>query len=249
MMDQSGSMSDTVPGGSTKWEAVKQALATFVGDPINNGTSVGIQFFGQPAGGGTPPPTCMKDADCGAFGPCLQPFGICQGAGGGDSCNESDYAKPFVEIQPLPGVAASINSAMNGHSPMTSTPTEPALRGLIAHASEWQKAHPNRVTVGILITDGLPTECTIQDGPGLQAIAAAAYNGSPKIRTAVIGILGSADSPTILDDIAIGGGTANICPGANAACILDTTQPASNSVAKQLEVALQAIQAQAIGCP
>jgi hypothetical protein len=47
MLDQSGSMSGPVPGG-TRWTAVTQALGTFVGQPNLSGVSVGIQYFGLP---------------------------------------------------------------------------------------------------------------------------------------------------------------------------------------------------------
>src|SRR5262245_20350540 len=42
MLDQSGSMSDPVPGG-TKWTAITAALNTFLQAPASAGISVGIQ--------------------------------------------------------------------------------------------------------------------------------------------------------------------------------------------------------------
>lgn len=46
MMDQSGSMSETVSGGGSKWTAVTQALSAFVSDPSTGGIGVGIGYFG-----------------------------------------------------------------------------------------------------------------------------------------------------------------------------------------------------------
>lgn len=129
MLDQSGSMSDPVSGG-TKWTAVTGALQTFLGQPGLDGVSVGIQYFGLPAANGVD-----------------------------DSCTASDYAKAEVEIAPLPGVASSIISSMGQHSPTTLTPTSAALQGAIDHATAWEHAHSSEVTAVIFATDGDPSEC------------------------------------------------------------------------------------------
>jgi hypothetical protein len=244
MMDQSGSMSDTVSGGATKWQAVTQALTAFVNDPKNAGLGIGIQYFGLPAGGGAPPASCMKDSDCIVggtnYGPCfgaLPPIlpGICFGASGSsDSCTAADYAKPEVEIGTLPGVAGAITTSIGKHSPTSSTPTAPALQGAVDHAKAWATAHPDHVVIAVLATDGDPTECTPTDIPSISNIAMAALNGNPKIRTFVIGV---GTSTANLDGIAQGGGTAP-------AFIVDTNA----NVVQQFEDALKAIQGTALGC-
>jgi hypothetical protein len=235
MLDQSGSMLDTVAGGGTKWDAVTAALKAFVTQPGLGGISVGIQYFGLPPGGSmTCGTTCATDADCGpaTCGPCF--FGICLGGGAaGDSCDANDYAKADVEIAPLPGVAPAIINSINAHSPTTSTPTSAALAGAIQHAKDWATQHPNHVVIDIFATDGDPSECDL-DQNNINAIAAAGYNGMPKISTFVIGV---GSSLTALNGIAAAGGTGQ-------AFIVDTTQ----NVNQQFIMALNAIRGAALGC-
>ncbi|MEO5727514.1 MAG: hypothetical protein ABI134_15015, partial [Byssovorax sp.] len=45
MLDQSGSMSDPVAGGATRWAAVTSAFKTFVNQPGAADIGVGIQYF------------------------------------------------------------------------------------------------------------------------------------------------------------------------------------------------------------
>lgn len=182
MQDQSGSMSDTTSTGGTKWDGVKAALDGFMGDPGSAGIGVGIQYFGLKGGSG------------GIFG-------------SGTSCTVADYQKPEVEIAPLPGVKASIDTSLAKHSPTGGTPTGPALEGALNHAHEWQVAHPSHVVIVLLATDGLPTLCTPQDIPTISSDAAAAAKAG--IRTYVIGVLADGDlsmgADTNLNDISKAG--------------------------------------------
>jgi hypothetical protein len=237
MLDQSQSMSETVGGGGTKWAAITAALNAFVSTP-QQGVSVGLQYFGLPPGSsgggcvaGTP---CQTSADCNG-GHCRS-SGVCScgTSGGGDSCSAADYAKPDVEIAPLPGVATQISSSIAQHSPSTSTPTAPALQGAIQHASTWSTAHPGDVTIVVFATDGDPTECTPQDIPSISQIAANGASANPKILTFVIGV---GSSTSNLNAIAQGGGTGS-------AFIVDTTQ----NVNQQFLDALNKIRGAALGC-
>jgi hypothetical protein len=49
MFDRSGSMTDSVGGGLTKWTALTPALEAFFGDPRSAGLSASLQFFPQSA--------------------------------------------------------------------------------------------------------------------------------------------------------------------------------------------------------
>ena len=199
-------MNDSVTGG-TKWTTVKSALQTFVTQPNLTGISMGIGFFGVPAGGGATCSafTCNTTADCGAAacGPCTA--GICTGAfsSGGDSCTASDYATPEVEIMALPGVGNMIMSSINAHSPSTSTPTSAALQGAIDHAASWATSHVGHTTVVVLATDGDPTECDTSL-TNIDAIASAGVAMAPSIKTFVIGV---GPDTTNLNGIAVAGGT------------------------------------------
>jgi hypothetical protein len=129
MLDQSGSMTDTVSGGGTKWSTVTSALDSFLTQPGLTGFSVGLQYFGLP------------------------------GSGFGDSCTASDYATAAVEIAALPGSATALTTSIAAHSPTSGTPTSAALQGAINHASAWATAHAGDVTAVVLATDGDPEEC------------------------------------------------------------------------------------------
>lgn len=51
MLDQSGSMSESVAGGGTKWSAVTSAISSFVSQSGLTGISMGVQYFGLGAEG------------------------------------------------------------------------------------------------------------------------------------------------------------------------------------------------------
>jgi len=208
-LDQSTSMGD-----SNKWTSVTGALASFVQQPASAGMSVGLGYFAVE----TPPPTCSTTScttsgDCGsaACGPCIA--NACVGAiaaglgGGGDSCNAADYATPSVEIAALPGVAGAITSSIAMHSPTTGTPTVQALQGALQHATGWAMQHAGDAVVVVLATDGEPSDnCMPEDVPSVESVATMGKNGSPSIRTFVIGV----DDGTNLSDlngIAAAGGT------------------------------------------
>jgi hypothetical protein len=224
-------MLDTVAGGGTKWDAVTQALKSFVTQPGLGGISVGIQYFGLPPGGGNC--ACNFDSDCPPGDSCDTFVNLCFSCEFGDSCNAADYAKADVEIAPLPGVAPAIIASINAHSPNTSTPTSAALAGAIQHAKDWSAAHPGHVVIDIFATDGDPSECDL-DLNNINAIAAAGYSGMPKISTFVIGV---GNSLSALNGIAAAGGTGQ-------AFIVDTTQ----NVNMQFIAALNAIRGAALGC-
>ena len=241
MLDQSGSMSGTVAGGQTKWDAVTKGLQTFLTQPGTSGISVGIQYFGTPPGGGGQCGTsCITDADCGpaACGPCF--IGICLGgASAGDSCNSADYAKPDVEIAPLPGAAANLLISIGKHGPSTGTPTRPALEGALNHASQWSQTHPGHVSIAVLATDGIPQSCSPYDQTTLANVAAQGVTAG--IKTFTIGVFEPADfpeGPNLMNAIAAAGGTGT-------AFIFDTTNP---NVQNEFKKALDMIRGAALGC-
>ncbi len=238
MLDQSGSMSDEVAGGITKWVAVTNALQAFVEAPNAEGVGIGIQYFAVAPGNLMCPLTCHTNVDCGdACGECNHPFGgevgTCWNAvtpGGNDSCAAADYAEPEVEIANLPGNAAAIVASMNAHTPVSGTPTSAALQGAIDHASDWAKTHAGHAVVDVLATDGDPSECDTDLGD-IQTIAA---SGLPKIRTFVIGV---GSSTANLNGIANAGGT-------NHAYIVDTDADTN----AQFLAALEEIQHIVLAC-
>lgn len=217
MLDKSGSMSD---GG--KWGAVSSGLTQFVDLPEVFDIGIGLAKFPTPPA--TPPavpPTCTVAADCGAYGPCLPIFG-CEGAlmSGTESCVSVDYTTPIVPIANLPGNASAFKSALASISPGGGTPTLPALQGALDYAKVWAEGHPDRITIVVLATDGLPTSCTGGEVAGVAAVAATAFAGTPSLKTFVIGV---GSELSALNQIAQSGGTgqALILTGSNAQEFLD----------------------------
>ncbi|HEY3450570.1 MAG TPA: hypothetical protein VGK67_29710 [Myxococcales bacterium] len=237
MLDYSGSMS------GTPWTQTTAAIEAFLAQPLT-GVSVGLQYFGVPPAGPTQTCSvysCTNDSDCGTgCGPCLADYYYGKSCSGysysiDDSCLAADYAKPAVEIAPLPGVATDIHTSIVAHnSPNTLTPTAPALTGAIQHARDWAVAHPGHVAIDIFATDGVPTECSPTDEAGVNAIAAAGLAGTPKVLTFVIGV---GTSLTKLNGMAAAGGTGQ-------AYLVDT----GGNVTQQMLTALNAIRGAALGC-
>ena len=163
MMDQSGSMSEKTSSGVAKWEAIKSAISTFLGDTGSEGLGVGIGYFPIETGG------LFSD----------------------DSCKISDYQKPEVEIAVLPGAKSPIEASLAKHGPSGGTPTGPALRGAVTHANEWRIAHPGHVVAALLATDGMPTSCSPTKISDIAADATAAAKAG--VRSYVIGVLSDSD--------------------------------------------------------
>jgi hypothetical protein len=140
---------------------------------------------------------------------CLSIPGYCDGR---DLCGGASYATPAVEVAPLS--MATINAlvaSLTQHAPDGLTPTSGALTGAITHAQALAKASNNghRVVV-LLATDGLPSECTPFDTPGVASIAASGLAATPSVSTFVIGVFApeeQAAAQTTLDAIAVAGGT------------------------------------------
>ena len=241
MLDHSASMQD-----SNKWTSVTTALNSFVAQPSLTNVKVGLQYFGVPPS--TPPPTCSvasctSDAQCGAgCGPCNMPIpgiGICTGFGGGlssDSCVAADYATASVPMAALPGNASAITSSIAAHSANgDSTPTEPALAGALQYAKSYATAHAGDQVVVVFATDGEPTGCAATNSITMaETDAKAAFMGTPKIPTYVIGV---GSMLTDLNGIAAAGGSTS-------AFIVDTNANAQ----QQFLMAMNTIQHQALGC-
>ncbi|HEX4336170.1 MAG TPA: vWA domain-containing protein [Polyangiaceae bacterium] len=176
--------------------------------------------------------------------PAMPPFNVGIGYFGDSlfaSCDPMTYAKPDVEIGPLPTNAAPIVSSLNAHMPSTNTPTPPALTGAVNHALSWKMSHPNDVVAVILVTDGQPNACgAVAD---VATAAAMGWNGGMGIRTFVIGVTSPGTTCNIdpnppnvpdLDTVAAAGGT-------NKALIVDVTQDPAKQLTDELNMIRQTI--------
>jgi hypothetical protein len=106
------------------------------------------------------------------------------------SCDPALYAKPDVEIAPLPGNRTNIISSLGARQidAAGAAPISAALQGAIDHAQAWAGSHPGHVVVVVLITDAEPLQCELDLGK-INAIAAAGLADTPSVRTYVIGYM------------------------------------------------------------
>lgn len=140
---------------------------------------------------------CLIDDNCPNGDTCDEeagPIGACPGA---NSCAIADYATPAVPLQVLPaGRQAMLDSLDERYVDFySSTPTQIALKGAFAQVEEWQTAEPDKRSVVVLATDGIPEGCeTILDSDAsmatMSAIRTGASNGA---NTFVIGVLPEED--------------------------------------------------------
>jgi hypothetical protein len=149
-------------------------------------------------------------------------------------------AAPAVAFATLPGAAAGLNASLTARKPDGRTPTGPALSGALQAARTRAAAAPDHKVAVVLVTDGLPTECSPLDIPAIAALASAGAAGTPAIPTFVIGVFGPDEAATAgpnLDALAAAGGTGR-------AVIIDTSQ----DVTKALQTALNGIRTTAVAC-
>ncbi len=157
-------------------------------------------------------------------------------------CDTASYASPAQPIAALPGAAAALVGSIEAQTPLlgSPTPTGPALNGAITQATTQAKAHPDHQVVAVLVTDGIPSECTPVAITDVAKIAAAGAAATPKINTFTIGVFATAEvaqGQAALNSIAKSGGTGS-------AFVVNT----SNDVASQFRDALDNIRSTQLGC-
>jgi hypothetical protein len=151
------------------------------------------------------------------------------------------------------------DAELNAQRPDTSerspgTPTEAAIRGLTRFTAANRRG--GRVTIGILVTDGDPTNINdFQCNTNLDALSnlLKAHNDATQVRTYVIGMEGATDGN--LERIAAGGGAPlhpNNMPGITGSCGSNVPEcrhwNVGNGSPAVFGAALAAIQASADGC-
>lgn len=223
--DRSGSMDNDCTIGqnvSSKWCRAITALSGYLKSQGSKDQAAAIQFF--PLNGHT-------EAQCAT----------------GDGYSVAKY--PATGYETLP--SSNFDNILNTESPADffGTPTEAAIRGL----SKFTEANRRggRVTIGILITDGDPTQCNKDLGDLADLLKA--HNAATQVRTYVIGMTG-ADFGN-LETIAKGGGAPthpDNLPGIQNACG-SVKEPCTfwnvgDGEPAAFEAALAAIQKSADGC-
>jgi hypothetical protein len=178
MQDRSGSMGlDCNIGDTTtnsKWCHAINALSGYFNSPSAAGNAAALQFF---------PLNNVTTSSCTSGKP---------------------YDVPAIPTSPPPFITLPTNAfdtLLNGQNANGNTPTEAAIRGLTSYTANNRRG--GRVTIGILITDGDPTQCDL-NLTDLSNLLQTQYTNTT-IRTYVIGMTGATDAN--LEQIAQGGNT------------------------------------------
>jgi hypothetical protein len=176
MLDASTSMSEPVgdankgdcdatppftPAKASKWCKAINAVAGYISSPNAAGNRAAIQYFRHYTS---------------------------------HNCNGSGYDQPSVALGVLPGnfsghatTIVQADGGLNWAYPHSNTPTEGALRGLARFTAASRT--PDRVIIGILVTDGEPTFCNRSDG--VLADIPAQHFAATGIHTFVVGMTGA----------------------------------------------------------
>lgn len=160
---------------------VREAMRTFLQDPMSAGISVGLGFFGDhDVDNNEDPQVCTVEA-------------------------HSDAAVP---IKKLPGAAAELIAELDAGEPQGGTPTHLAIDGACSYASNWKTEHPGRKVVVLLVTDGIPEHSCDADIHKATNAAEACYDGGDGLETYVLGVVANNNnSLDQLNGIAEAGGT------------------------------------------
>ena len=214
LLDKSGSMADPPSGnnGPSKWDATVAAVKHML-EVASPSLQVGLLPF--PAG---------KFNSQGASLCFLNPAAPgCAALLADMGCKDID-TQPVVNIQALTENAPAIASWLNQNDPDGGTPTLHALKNAYAIVKAFQTPGQRFV---LLITDGVPntaepaflalpamqTDCG--DLAAIENEAAVAANGSPSVKTFVIGSPGSEEASESLSKLALNGQTPK-APGCSA---------------------------------
>lgn len=140
---------------------------------------------------------CLIDDNCPNGDTCDVEAGSIGACPGANSCAIADYATPAVPLQVLPaGRQAMLDSLDERYVDFySSTPTQIALQGAFAQVEEWQTAEPDKRSVVVLATDGIPEGCeTILDPDASRATMNTIRTGASRgASTFVIGVLPEED--------------------------------------------------------
>jgi len=178
LIDRSQSMLDP---DVDKWELLVTSFTRFLQSGVANGTWFGVGFF--PLGSDE---MCRNEPR-----PCF---------GHGASCNPDMYTTARVEISKLPDNYQPLVMSIFQQPTGAPTLTRPALWGSLMHASNWERSHPGRRVVQILITGGPPSPDACQPN-NVSDCAGAVSSFSSKTYVIAFGT-----DKTPLDPIAIAGG-------------------------------------------
>ena len=101
--------------------------------------------------------TFANDSDSNFLALGLQYFPV----DGAADCDGTKYETPAVPVRVLPDNAHYIEVSLADTVPGVFTPMEPALIGVTGFCQQFQAEHPDEPCVGVLVSDGAPTQCAL----------------------------------------------------------------------------------------
>jgi hypothetical protein len=223
---------------------------------LGPGGLIGGSACGGPNGAScTAGTTCTNIGRCATSGVDCERIGQACPAGGGmcevgprgcqltfpsSGCDEAGYEVPAVPIAALPMNEVPLTRSLLNKNPAGNTPMGPAVRGVLSHLKARLAANPGHKVALVLVGDGLPGGCNMNDIGAIAANLNGAFTGTPSIPTYVIGVFAPDDvaaSQPQMDRLAMAGGTTR--------SILLTSTP---DLTQRLQQALDQIRGAAIAC-
>ncbi len=229
--DVSASMANNDLARQYKWEPVALAAKTFFSSAASADVSAQLTFFpSENAGTFTPTPTEPTEPTD-PTEPVAPGGGMGGGFGGGlggtntpgspSACTEEEYATPDIPLTVLP--SDLFGTTIDATEPnRLGTPTRWILPAIIEQAIALKESKPGNYAV-VLVTDGLPTDCTPTNDNVQQVAALAAAGPAAGIPVYVIGV----DTPEGAEIGTDANGIANLNEvaeqgGTEAAFLIDT---------------------------
>ena len=183
-VDRSGCCRDSDdPDPLDEWriQPVREAMRTFLRDPLSAGIGVGLGFFGD--------------------------HGIDENTDP-NVCSVQSHTDAAVEVQVLPGAADALIAELDAGEPQGGTPTHLAIEGACEYVENWAGRNPSHKVVILLVTDGIPEHSCNADIEQARRAAADCYDDGDGFETYVLGVVANNNNSLgQLNQIAEEGGT------------------------------------------
>ncbi len=172
---------DPVPENEWRIQPVRDAMKSFLQDPLSAGIGVGLGFFGDH--------DSSLDHDP-------------------NICSVESHSDATVPIQPLPGSAEQLIQALDAAEPQGGTETHLAIDGACAYVNDWRRQNLGHKVVILLVTDGIPEAACDANIQKATTAASGCYDGGNGFQTYVLGVVANNNnSLDQLNQIAVAGGT------------------------------------------
>ncbi len=162
-------------------QPVREAMKSFLRDPMSAGIGVGLGFFGDH--------DLEQHNDPGV-------------------CSVASHSDAAVDIQKLPDAADTLIATLDAGEPQGGTPTHLAIDGACAYVGSWKEQNPGHKVVVLLVTDGIPEYSCGADIQKAESAAENCYQDGDGFQTYVLGVVANNNnSLDQLNTIAEAGGT------------------------------------------